>query len=296
MSHSAGLQAQDGVSYVKEIQMMMHGFGDVAEPMASSAQLIESILLQQMAALWRSACSVAQMQESLKPTVENFVFLMRRDSVKTKRFLKYLKLKRQGTTFSEDGLPSLNEWGKNAASVRLKRCIDYLQLIDPLFDAEEDEYDSVDHQRKIRADVLSRNMDDSKYMEFTKARQVSFGHGKFFASYNTKFREWLKKIDCHSGLINETCDVMAYFAYEIVGEIVDLALLVKQDSLAKDSFEYENNAPLIAHSPSKQMDHRSAITSNEIREAMRRFESTQILPGFLFVRQTSIERTNLLCC
>lgn len=296
MAHS-GFSSHDGFSYVKEIQLMMHGFGDVSEPLVASAQLIESILLQQMACLWRSALDVAQMQDSSKPTIENFLFLLRKDPIKLKRFIKYLEKKKAGATLkicmSED------IWPKNVASERLKKCLDFLQLIDPMFDPFEEEPDDAYLQRKIRADLMTRNLDKNKYMEFTKARQASFGHGKFFASYNAKFREWLGKIECNAGITNETCDLMAYFAYEIVGEIVDLAFLVRKDSQSREFWDREWGPTLltIGRSPTnKQMEYRNPISPNEIREAMRRFESTQTVPGFLFARQTSVERNNLLCC
>ncbi|KAK6628822.1 hypothetical protein RUM43_002638 [Polyplax serrata] len=294
MSHG-GFSSQDGISYVKEIQLMMHGFGDVPEPLLASAQLIENILLQQMGYLWRSALNVAQMQESNKPTIENFVFLLRKDPIRLKRFIRYLQKKKAGVALKM----SLGDeiWPKNVASERLKKCLDFLQLIAPGFDPLEEEPDDVYMQRKIRADLMTRNLNKAKYMEFTKARQASFGHGKFFTSYNGKFREWLGKIDCNSGVTNETCDVMAYFAYEVVGEIVDLAFLVRKDSQSKESWERDWGPTLlsIGRSPAnKLMQHQSPISPNEIREAMRRFESMQNVPGFLFARQMSREKKNFL--
>lgn len=296
---SQNYQTQDGISYVKEIQLMMHGFGDVSEPLVPSAQLIESILLQEMNCLWRNVCSVAQMEGSPKPTVENFMFLLRKNSVKAKRYLKYLKIKDlKDKLESENKVDLPTTKMTSTASKRLKRCVDYLQSLNPNFDPNEEEADDIYLQRKIRADLMARNMDDVSYLEYTKARQASFGHGKFFNSYNFKFREWLNKIDGQSLITNETCDTMAYFAYETVAEIVDLALLVKQDSQTKDFSEPEFPKSLLTVGRStvcKQMEHRSPITPNEIREALRRFESTQSLPGFLFVRQTSSNRTKLLC-
>lgn len=296
---SVNYQIQDGISYAREIQLMMHGFGDVAEPLLSSAQLIENILQQEMGCLWRRVCADAQAEGSNKPTIENFMFLLRKNPVKAKRFLKYLNIKVLKEKFEiEKGDDISKLTGRQVASKRLKRCTDYFQSIDPNFDPNEEEIDDVYLQRKIRADLMARNMNDTKYLEFTKARQASFGHGRFFSTYNAKFREWLNKIDCSAGVTNETCDVLAYFAYETVAEIVDLALLVKQDALTKDFSEPEFPKSLLTvgrSSVSKQMEHRSAITPNEIREALRRFESAQTLPGFLFVRQTSCDRMNLLC-
>lgn len=297
MSHN--YQVQDGISYAREIQLMMHGFGDVSEPLLPSAQLIENILLQEMSCLWRRVCADAQAEGSNKPTIENFMFLLRKNPVKAKRFLRYLEIKvfKEKFDIEKTGdVPNMNK--QQAASKRLKRCVDFLQTIDPNFDPSAEEIDDVYLQRKIRADLMARNMNDAKYLEFTKARQASFGHGKFFSSYNAKFREWLNKIDCSSGVTNETCDVLAYFAYETVAEIVDLALLVKQDAQTKDFSEPEFPKSLLSvgrSSMSKQMEHRSPITTTEIREAMRRFESAQTLPGLFFVRQTCSDRMNLLC-
>lgn len=292
---NSGFSNQDGISYVKEIQLMMHGFGDVSDPLPASAQLIESILLQQLACLWRNAMNVAQMQDSNKPTLENFLFLLRKDPVRLRRFVKYFQKKKAGVSLKMSMVDDV--WPKNVASDRLKRCLDYLQIIDPMFDPLEEEHDNMFLQRKIRADLIARNLDQTKYLEYTKARQVSFGHGKFFASYNAKFREWLGQFDCNSCMTNETCDVMAYFAYEIVGEIIDLVFLVRHDAQAEEPWDREWAPNLLTIGRSnKQMEHRNPISTNEIREVMRRFRSKQTIPGFLFVRQTYCEGFDLLCC
>lgn len=75
-----------------------------------------------------------------------------------------------------------------------------------------------------RADRFSRTLDPQQYLEFTECRQVNFNKKA------GKFKEWL---DCAS-LIDmkpntPVMDVFSYLAYETVGQIVDLALLVKKD-------------------------------------------------------------------
>ncbi len=113
-------------------------------------------------------------------------------------------------------------------------------------------YDGARTDRLKRLDRIARNLDECKYIEFAKARQVSFVGAKlkhqvvtssvrthaqdvptksFFVSLlQQKFYDWLTKdtsgwfrdfnVD-KSGL-----EVFSYLAYDTVGQIVEMALLV----------------------------------------------------------------------
>eukprot|EP00118_Oscarella_pearsei_P015109 m.133632 g.133632 ORF g.133632 m.133632 type:complete len:256 (+) comp38128_c0_seq26:4630-5397(+) len=87
-----------------------------------------------------------------------------------------------------------------------------------------DELDDDHLERMERAEQRVQTMDAAQYLEFTECRQVNF-HKKI-----SKFRDWL---DCVS-LIDAkpsvpVMELMGYLAYETVGELVNLALLVKRD-------------------------------------------------------------------
>lgn len=80
---------------------------------------------------------------------------------------------------------------------------------------------------------MTRNMTEQEYMRFHQSRQVSFAS----KSRPNKFREWLS-LQCSTRdwqpdnlrIHDFAIEVLQYLAYETVAEIVDLCLLVKQDS------------------------------------------------------------------
>lgn len=69
---------------------MMHGFGDCSEPLIESARLIEDIVLRQMRSIVKDACEVAKRRSSNTVNAEDFIFLLRKDTTKLKRLIKYL--------------------------------------------------------------------------------------------------------------------------------------------------------------------------------------------------------------
>lgn len=77
-----------------EIRQMMHGFGDSSEPLFESAKIIEDVVLQQMKAIVRRACEVADRRACSKKSNiisgEDLLFLLRKDKVKLQRIVKYL--------------------------------------------------------------------------------------------------------------------------------------------------------------------------------------------------------------
>lgn len=68
----------------------MHGFGDHSEPLMESAKIIEEVVLNQMRAIVKKACEVADMRESHFISTEDFLFLLRKDKVKLQRLINYL--------------------------------------------------------------------------------------------------------------------------------------------------------------------------------------------------------------
>lgn len=68
----------------------MHGFGDHSEPQIETAKIIEEVVLNQMRAIIRRACEVADMRESQVVSAEDFLFLLRKDKIKLQRLVNYL--------------------------------------------------------------------------------------------------------------------------------------------------------------------------------------------------------------
>jgi transcription initiation protein SPT3 len=73
---------------------MMHGFGDSSEPLLESAKIIQDIVLQQMRAIVRRACEIADRRANSKKNNiingEDILFLLRKNKMKLRRLIKYL--------------------------------------------------------------------------------------------------------------------------------------------------------------------------------------------------------------
>ncbi|KAG8445775.1 hypothetical protein GDO86_010529, partial [Hymenochirus boettgeri] len=133
----------------------------------------------------------------------------------------------------------------NNANKRQKLAQDFLNSIDQTGELlalmEDDEIDEVKQERMERAEKQTRSMDSAQYAEFCESRQLSF------SKKASKFRDWL---DCSSMEIKPNAvamEILAYLAYETVAQLVDLALLVKQDMAPKtcDPFAHAVSAAYI---------------------------------------------------
>ncbi|XP_027694147.1 transcription initiation protein SPT3 homolog isoform X3 [Vombatus ursinus] len=99
-----------------------------------------------------------------------------------------------------------------------------------------------------RAERQTRMMDAAQYAEFCESRQLSF------SKKASKFRDWL---DCSSMEIKPNViamEILAYLAYETVAQLVDLALLVRQDMAPKagDPFSHAISATFIQYHTSTE--------------------------------------------
>lgn len=64
----------------------------------------------------------------------------------------------------------------------------YLEGLDTTGELYEDKLavDHVKHSRRVRAEIISKNLDDARYIEYSKARNVSFVN-----RHRHKFSEWV---------------------------------------------------------------------------------------------------------
>jgi len=282
---------------------MMHAFGDCSQPMLTSAQLIESIVHEQLDSLIDRASAVAQLRNSTAIGAEDILFLLRKDKSKLVRLINHLYVKDIRQTFNDHS--SNSEFrpfdvSRSQQSRRVKICYDYLSQLDEFGEYKkvfnQALFDEIKNQRMRRMDSQTRNMTYQEYNAFAKARQVSF----VSKIKPEKFSEWLLSNKPDTNISVFAFEMIQYLAHETVAQIVDLSLLVKQDN------EREPNDPLsvlitksshnksertnIQH-PSHQQSqsqncqtssdpistvqsgghHLKCITPNNIHEAMRRY-------------------------
>ena len=252
-------------SYTQEIQQMMFSFGDYERPLYESAQLIESIVHQQMTTLLSEANFVAHSRGSRFIGVEELLFLMRSDRTKLSRLVKHLSAKdskqrldtqlklgsiedediydnTNTNIINEDNLCDNSSVANNSLATdeltpkppqqtkRVKICYDFLSSIDSsgalLVVFDENFVDGVKNERNIRTDRMTNSMTESNYMKFSECRRISFAN----KSRPSKFRDWLMKDSTLEIKPNALAlEVFQYLAKETVSQIVDLSLLVKQD-------------------------------------------------------------------
>ncbi|XP_068698842.1 transcription initiation protein SPT3 homolog isoform X1 [Montipora capricornis] len=224
--------------FQSEILSMMYAFGDARKPSSESATLIEQIVHSQMSNMVVRAAEVTNMRGGRFMSVEDIIFLLRKDKEKLKRLIRFLnfkemKSKSQKQTSQDDDEVLEVTVHENKGNKRRKISYEIVSAIDQTGDLislfDDDDIDEVKQERNERAERFSRTLDPQQYLEFTECRQTNFNKKA------GKFKEWL---DCAS-LIDlkpntPVMEIFSFLAYETVGQIVDLALLVKKDAEEND--------------------------------------------------------------
>ncbi|XP_033860787.3 transcription initiation protein SPT3 homolog isoform X2 [Acipenser ruthenus] len=243
---SAGRGSGKPTSFVPELQSMMFALGDARRPLHVTASLVEDVVHTQLIHLLQQAAEVSQLRGARVITAEDILFLMRKDKKKMKRLLKYMvfrdyKSKILKSIDDEEALET-DKFSSSSVNKRQKLAHDFLSSIDQTGDFlalfDDDDVDEVKQERLERAEKQTRMMDCAQYTEFCESRQLSF------SKKASKFREWL---DCSSLEVKPNAvamEILSYLAYETVAQLVDLALLVKQDMTAKagDPFSHAISA------------------------------------------------------
>ncbi|KAM6324018.1 transcription initiation protein SPT3 homolog isoform 2-T2 [Aegotheles albertisi] len=266
-------------SFTPELQSMMFSLGDARRPLHETAILVEDIVHTQLINL--QAAEVSQLRGARVISAEDLLFLMRKDKKKLRRLLKYMFFRDYKSKIvkgiEEDDLLE-DKFNSNNTNKRQKLAQDFLNSIDQTGELlamfEDDEIDDVKQERMERAERQTRMMDSVQYAEFCESRQLSF------SKKASKFRDWL---DCSSMEIKPNAvamEILAYLAYETVAQLVDLALLVKQDMAPKagDPFTHAISATFIQYHNSTESTaacgieaQSDAIQPSHIREAIRRY-------------------------
>lgn len=253
--------------YLSDIQQMMYGFGDVPKPQHDSAVLIEDIVRQQMTSLLWQAADVASTRNSRFIGLEELLFLIRKDKVKLRRLIRYMDIKDQRTMalkgISDDGEEEAgSEKPAQPMKKRRKICYDFLSSIDATGELValfgDDGVDDIKRERMLRAELQTRYMDQKQYMEYCEARQSNFGR-----KYKTqRFKDWLLAgINMEVKPNQHAIELFCYFAYETVAQIVDMALLVKQDKKSLYGDPLTKDAPNVCINYHHQISAGSGFTS-----------------------------------
>ncbi|KAM7136962.1 transcription initiation protein SPT3 homolog isoform 1-T1 [Molossus nigricans] len=240
--------------------------GDARRPLHETAVLVEDVVHTQLINLLQQAAEVSQLRGARVISAEDLLFLMRKDKKKLRRLLKYMFFRDYKSKIvkgiEEDDLLEDKLSSTNNTNKRQKIAQDFLNSIDQTGELlamfEDDEIDEVKQERMEeniqlalwakRAERQTRIMDSAQYAEFCESRQLSF------SKKASKFRDWL---DCSSMEIKPNViamEILAYLAYETVAQLVDLALLVRQDMVTKagDPFSHAISATFIQYHSSAE--------------------------------------------
>lgn len=287
MAEASFLKPSDteSLNYTQEIRQMMHGFGDSSEPLFESAKIIEDVVLQQMKAIVRRACEIADRRAGSKRSNvingEDLLFLLRKDKAKLQRIVRYLELKELGCSVQKlmvaDTPQNITD-PEQVDGAKKKPFQNFLEQIDNTGELMEQSssMDDVKRRRCIRVDIASRSMDEVHYMKFSKARRVSFANKN-----RHKFSDWIC-LDGDVTLSKRAYTILSYLAYETVAQIVDLAFLVRQDqgkmhgdAIDRQRLNYVNPFTFKPRYHSKNFVMKP-LTPSEITEALRRYWSPQL--------------------
>lgn len=251
------MEEKPSTSYHDEITSMLFGFGDAPIPNKDTVALVESIVLQQLRIIIREAQKFSE-TESLKG--EELVFLLRHNKHKMRRFIKHLANKELKKEIEKERV-EINEIDMIVNKPKHPLVV-FIESIDETGEFTDlSEFDEVKYNRQLRANYISESLDEEKYLLYQKARCVSFVPGSNYE----KFRSWLdpvKKIK----FTPTALEVLAYYAFETVAQLVDMALLVRLDS-KKGPDPLNNMKAYCIQQP---------ITVAEVTEVMRRVSSPQV--------------------
>ncbi|XP_033342567.1 transcription initiation protein SPT3 homolog isoform X2 [Megalopta genalis] len=273
---------------------MMHGFGDSSEPLMESARIVEEVVLQQMRTIVRKACEVSERRGTSKKgasiCAEDLIFLLRKDKVKLQRLIKYLELKEYKSSLNktlDNEMPEDILNTENFENSKTKGPFhSFLNLIDNTGELFEDAstVDEIKQQRNVRAELMTRSMDEARYLKFSKARNASFANKN-----RHKFSDWLSP-ESDITISKQGYAILGYLAYETVAQIVDLALLVRQDQnkIYGDAIDRLRLSYVNPYTYKPYYHGKVAVTKPispaEIIEALRRFWSPQLDMTGPFVR------------
>nr|XP_053649830.1 transcription initiation protein SPT3 homolog [Cherax quadricarinatus] len=282
------------MSFVTDIQLMMHGFGDCRRPLPETAAVIESIVHQQMTLFLHLATDIAEQRGTRIVGPEDILFVMRRDPLKLQRLVHYMGVRdlyqrtRTSTSGSSSGdIQDLNCEAGGEVS-RKKLCINFLQTIDqtgmyePIYSSSL--YDPVKADRAVRLDSMTQGMSCQRYKEYCEARKASFCPRLRV----NKFREWL--------LGDESNEVkLTQLVLEMLNRVeisCQLFYIISISNTVVNCFVQSGSLQEIGSGDDHSIG-MDPITPAEVREAVRRYWANNSPLGPLSKVRSSIN-TRLL--
>ncbi|XP_039284381.1 SAGA complex subunit spt3 [Nilaparvata lugens] len=271
---------------------MLFGLGDCSKPLLTTAKMIETLLLQQMAVLLDQVEEIAMRRDSSKIEMQDIVFVMRKDKAKLTRLLNIIDFKdskswrnSESETVGEDG---------HIKAKPLKRkdnCLQFLKAIGVtgVCDTSADD-DYTLKERRVRSDIISENLSYSngEYGDFVASRSLSF----FRKDIKPKLWDALKRVapGPMSKLKANTEDFISFLAKETIAIVIDYALLVRQDKSMTPG-------DLFSRARVLYKVNRLPITPEEIKEVIRRFFSNQLSPFGTITRSTTsyLDKKLMVC-
>lgn len=276
---------QSSVTFKGELPSLLHGYGDVANPLDETVAVLDEVVHQQVSQLILMAYDVALKRGSNHIGQEEFLYLLRKNKTKLRRLLNCLHLKALKKAHIKNiDCDSVLE-PENEHLKKLNSCKQFLELIDntgefmAIFENLGD--DVIAHRRTKIAFNSSKAMDDPVYLNFSKCRQFTF------AKYMTRFQAWFMPTLESIKPVRPSkfgWELLAYFATEIAAEIVECSVVVKQESeQAKCSFLSISSDQDGADARPDSLMTRSALRPYHLYEVLRRF-ADQTKAGALFSR------------
>ncbi|KAL1517605.1 hypothetical protein ABEB36_001346 [Hypothenemus hampei] len=263
-----------------QICMMMYGFGDSHVPNPETVRLVENIVQKQLRTIVNEAL---KHWDGKMVKGQELVFLLRHNKHKMQRFVKYIRQQEVTRKLKSTNPSVINIDPDDVPKNPLIEFIERLDETGEFLDTSEIDETKID--RLLRADRISKDLNEEKYIEFQRARCASFRRCQ--ANFE-HIKQWIDPTD-EVKFTQEALEVLCYFAYQTVAEIVDYALLVREDAQS-------GNDPL-SHLPGsyytatmfnaphglerKKIDctrihtNQPPISPNEIKEVMRRVHTPQ---------------------
>lgn len=270
----------NSTSYCENIRKMMHSFGDVRNPLTESAKLIENIVKQQMIMLINEAQFVAQIRKSSIIKIKDFLFLLKHDTHKLAKLIRYLMHKDMNSKLIPSVFSTENTSLKSKATIesivwnnlinnkidtgekcfqmdfselkRTKLCKDFLftfvnvpyfnleKLFDPQF---VDDYTS---SRNSRLNEFAQTMSIKDYFYYQSCRSVTFfgacGLKQFPSKMFRKFQKWI--LSQHDLNTEKKLEIKpTLYAWEVIQYFAHetVAILVELSLLVKREQHFQIN-------------------------------------------------------
>lgn len=260
--------------YFNEIKLMMHGFGDSHIPNNETVLLVESITLSQLRMIIQEA---QRQQYGAYLRGEELVFLLRKNKYKMRRFVKYLEnkaLKRVATSNVVDLTTDIDSPPKH-------KLIEFIEHIDETGELTDvNDFDEVKHERQLRAERISIALNEQQYILFSLARSTNFSSKSMSQIKNYEnLRAWIDpNMEITFG--EYAMEVLSYFAYETVAQLIDYVLLLRVDNrrisdpISGLNGSFYTSSMFNEHTKDVYTGHQ-AISISEVKEVMRRIYMPQ---------------------